>query len=495
METLLDRAGGPGLLFDADRASEDDRAIRVSPQAHQGPLWIIGDLHGDLLALEAALAHIDGSAVPGEPPPRIIFLGDFVDDEGYALELLVRLFELIVDAPERICVVAGNHDEALTYDGNRFGSSVSPADFSDFLNANLAHEWIERVGKLAIRLTAHAPRALFFDDGLLVSHGGFPVKDLHAGLLETGDWNDAACLTDFVWVRAHPKARRKMPNRFARGSQFGFEDFADFCAVSAELGRPVTHMVRGHDHVEERYAIFPAYRSHPVLTTVALSRRLPRESFGALARCPTLVRVDVEGLPQVVQLHIPFRARGVGLPDRSRGRGESHGRGTARCRGLRHERGRDPVPELRHDARVARRVRSLPRRRRSATSARTTRRAAGWRETPVAAAARALAWRLHRGLCHRHGRQLRLLLRDVPGRAFRHRRRRAASRPGRHRRDAAARQNPSRGSGMSSGSPRPRGRTSCGRRRDATGNGACRSNRRHGRAGWAWAAVWCGRFS
>ena len=32
-------------------------------------------------------------------PPRIIFLGDFVDDEGLALEVLLRVFELIVEAP------------------------------------------------------------------------------------------------------------------------------------------------------------------------------------------------------------------------------------------------------------------------------------------------------------------------------------------------------------------------------------------------------------
>ena len=76
---------------------------------------------------------------------------------------------------------------------------------------------------------------------------------------ETGDWNDPQCLTDFVWTRAHPRARKKLPNRTSRGSQFGYEDFAAFCALSATLGRPVTHMVRGHDHVEERYEIYPAY--------------------------------------------------------------------------------------------------------------------------------------------------------------------------------------------------------------------------------------------
>jgi hypothetical protein len=325
METLLDKAEGAGMLFDDDRARPDDRVIQVSRSVCAGELWIIGDLHGDLLALESALAQILAYAAAGDAvtpwPPRIVFLGDFFDDEGFGLEVLLRIYELILEAPERVCVIAGNHDEALSYDGARFASSVSPSDFADTLNANLAHEWMVRAAKVIVRLIARAPRALFFPDGLMVAHGGFPLRDLHSRLGETGDWNDPDCLSDFVWARAHPKARKKMPNRFSRGSQFGFEDFADFCSLSAQLGRPVTHMVRGHDHVEERYAIYPAYQAHPVLTTVALSRRLPREQFGPHERAPTMARV-VEGmLPQVYQLHIPAELVAEFFPPTS---GEAH---------------------------------------------------------------------------------------------------------------------------------------------------------------------------
>lgn len=306
MDGLLDRAGGPGLLFDNDRAGPGDRAIQVKTVEAAVPLWIIGDLHGDLLALEAALAAI-ARETPGSGAerPRIVFLGDLFDDEGYGLEVLLRVFELILEGPERTCVIAGNHDEALSYDGIRFASSVSPADFADLLNAHLSHEWIERAGKAAVRFFATAPRALFFPDGLLVAHAGFPLADLHERLAESGNWNDLTCLSDFTWTRAHPTARRKLPNRFSRGSQFGYQDFAAFCELSARLGRPVTHMVRGHDHVEERYAIPPAYRAHPVLTTVALSRRLPRETFGPRERVPTLARFVEHSVPQVHRMHIP----------------------------------------------------------------------------------------------------------------------------------------------------------------------------------------------
>jgi hypothetical protein len=304
LEALLDEEPQPRLLFDEDRADASDRVIRVRRLDPDTPVWIIGDLHGDLLALEAALALVHHD-MPASATARLVFLGDFFDDGGYGLEVLLRVFELILEAPESICIVAGNHDEALQFTGAGFTTTVSPSDFSDFLNAHRAHEWITRAGKLAVRLFANAPRALFLPDGLLITHGGFPLTDLHAELRATGDWNDPRCLSDFTWTRAHPRARKKMPNRASRGSQFGYEDFAAFCALSAELGRPVTHMVRGHDHVDERYEIYPAYAEHPVLTTVALSRRLAREPFGPFERVPTIARWTSAALPQVHRLHVP----------------------------------------------------------------------------------------------------------------------------------------------------------------------------------------------
>ena len=301
MEELLDRDGGPALLFDADRADPDDRVIQVAHVDPDVPLWFVGDLHGDLLALEAALAL----ARERHDAPRLVLLGDLFDDGGYGLEVLLRVFELLLDRGADVCLLAGNHDEALGYDGARFTATVSPSDFATFLNANLAHEWIVRAGKLAVRLFAGAPRALFFPDGLLAAHGGFPLVDLHPMLDAGGDWNDPRCLSDFVWTRAHPKARKKLPNRSTRGSSYGHEDFAAFCALAARRGRPVTHMVRGHDHLEERWAVWPAYEKHPLLTTNAMSRRLPREAFGPYERVPTAARWVPGALPQLHRLHVP----------------------------------------------------------------------------------------------------------------------------------------------------------------------------------------------
>jgi hypothetical protein len=292
------------MLFDVYRSSPNDRAIRLG-DIGEAPLWFIGDLHGDLLALEAALNLIHNHPQYGSKSARIVFLGDLFDDEGFGLEVLLRIYELILVDPAAICMIAGNHDEALAHDGSRFISTVTPSDFSEFLNTRHGDRSITVAAQLAIRLFANAPRALFFPDGLLVAHGGFPLTDLHANLRETGDWNSSSCLSDFVWARAHPTARKKIPNRFTRGSQFGYEDFASFCSLASSLGRPVTHMVRGHDHVEHRYLFYPAYGAHPILTTVALSRRLSREFVGTYERVPTIALYTKQAVPQIFRLKIP----------------------------------------------------------------------------------------------------------------------------------------------------------------------------------------------
>jgi hypothetical protein len=304
IERLLDRPEPPKFLFDRFRESPADRAIKIESLDESQSFWFIGDLHGDLLALEAAIALAERERTKDGLAPAFVFLGDAFDDGGHPAETLTRLYELIHEHPDRVCLIAGNHDEALSR-SECFESSVQPSDFTDLLNRSPEDQWLVRSAVVAIRLFMKAARALFFPDGLLVAHGGFPLTDLHEKLRQSACWNDPACLQDFIWTRAHPTARRKLPNRHARGAQFGHEDFADFCAVATSLGRPISHMIRGHDHVEERFAIYEVDPRHPILTTVALSRRLDREYSGPYVRAPTVARYVEGALPQVYKMAIP----------------------------------------------------------------------------------------------------------------------------------------------------------------------------------------------
>jgi len=66
-EDLLDSESGVQMLFDDQRATPTDRALKLTELSDE-PLWFIGDIHGDLLALEAALTLITDLRKAGVNP-------------------------------------------------------------------------------------------------------------------------------------------------------------------------------------------------------------------------------------------------------------------------------------------------------------------------------------------------------------------------------------------------------------------------------------------
>jgi hypothetical protein len=72
-EALLDAGRArrrAGVLFDDARADAGDRAVHVRRLDPDTPLWFVGDLHGDLLALEAALALASADEHDAPAPRR-----------------------------------------------------------------------------------------------------------------------------------------------------------------------------------------------------------------------------------------------------------------------------------------------------------------------------------------------------------------------------------------------------------------------------------------
>ena len=96
-----------------------------------------------------------------------------------------------------------------------------------------------------------------------------------------------------------------MPNRTTRGCSLGYEDFDAFCdRARAILGRPVRAMLRGHDHVPDRFLVHERYRRHPVVTINAMSSK-QREVFGLWERKPVAVRWRAGHPLEIHQIEIP----------------------------------------------------------------------------------------------------------------------------------------------------------------------------------------------
>jgi hypothetical protein len=235
--------------------------------------FFIGDLHGDFFAMHSLLQHAQAL----NSSCRILFLGDIVDRGVMPLESIFLLLEWGLQHPGRLAWIGGNHDVAFSCnEAGVFNTVVSPSEFLQELNASDALAGTRRrIGRFFLEVTCRLPRALLFPDGLLATHGGFPLSDLHAqGQAITDekaylDWlNSEPCIKDFTWSRIN-RAPKKRPDRYTSGSQYGFKDFEAFCQLQPQWF-PVTHMVTGHEHPREGYDLHPNYKVNRALTLLGL---------------------------------------------------------------------------------------------------------------------------------------------------------------------------------------------------------------------------------
>jgi hypothetical protein len=303
------------LLFD-DCREEAAREIAVvrTEVAVPEPLWVVGDLHADVLTLANIIALAESHATR-ERPPHFLFLGDFIDRGFHDHELLLLLFRLMMDHPDRVCVVPGNHDIDLHFDetAHRFRVTIEPAEYCEALNAALKRDTPEdrervTLAKAFIRFCAGRPKAVFLPDGTLFTHGGFPHTDMQKEIAALADLCKPRCLDDFLWARIAESARVKRPNRGSRGHEFGWDTLVQFAKIAGEkLGLSVKRLVRGHDHVTDRWMEYPEYATNgiPVLTINAMGRLLdgePTRRDGRHHPLPVVARCVPDRLPEVFQL-------------------------------------------------------------------------------------------------------------------------------------------------------------------------------------------------
>jgi len=230
-------------------------AVLISQDQFSNPndWYVIGDLHSDFYAFSNQLHWIKTN----NPNFKLIFLGDLIDRGPHAIEVITLMLLTIRDYPGRVLWIAGNHDEAITLSENgQFIASVAPAEFTDLLNQkDSLSEKRKKLGIGFIEIAKRLPRAAFFPDGLLVTHGGFPLTDLQAklSLVDTQEshlaWlNSHASLQDFTWTRITDWPK-KIPNRTTKGCSYGFKDFASFCEVTKKIfGFQVQRLLTGHEH-------------------------------------------------------------------------------------------------------------------------------------------------------------------------------------------------------------------------------------------------------
>jgi hypothetical protein len=272
--------------------------------------FFIGDIHGDFFALHSLLREAESRHADA----RVLFLGDLVDRGDMPFECLFLLLDWGLRRPGRLGWIAGNHDTAFSItEQGVFRSLVSPAELLDELNREDLFAGFRRVmGEFFIAVAQALPRALLFPDGLLATHGGIPLADLHAqgAAIDNEatylDWlNSPACLKDFTWTRIH-RLPKKAPDRYSTGAQYGFRDFEAFCQLKPDWF-PVARMVNGHEHPRGGFDTHDSYVAKPALTLLGLgfdeSRPMPA-AYANYTEALHLAQGVPDALPAVIAVPV-----------------------------------------------------------------------------------------------------------------------------------------------------------------------------------------------
>ena len=230
----------------------------------------VGDVHGDLPALVAAVDAVRAKAAESGRGAFVVVLGDAIDrglDSAGCAAFLMRLARGLDPARKdaRLVFVRGDHDLGLSWNPatRSFSSLVEPAEWAEELGGLPDHDPERALARTWIEFVLGSPAAVLLRgeaEGALLAHGAVPHADLLPRLKTLADIGSPECDRDFAWCRLS-SARRKIPNRASLFCDVGLDDLADFLDRLEELaagegsgeGRspsPVRLFVHGHEHAE-----------------------------------------------------------------------------------------------------------------------------------------------------------------------------------------------------------------------------------------------------
>ena len=96
--------------------------MKLIDDLFDGPLDIVGDIHGEIEALEHLLAELGYPADGSHPEDRrLVFLGDLVDRGPDSPAVLERVMALV--AAGRVQCILGNHELNLMRDVEKYGNT------------------------------------------------------------------------------------------------------------------------------------------------------------------------------------------------------------------------------------------------------------------------------------------------------------------------------------------------------------------------------------
>lgn len=205
----------------------------------QKPVYIIGDLHGNIFDLIRVLVL---SGVP--PVSRFLFLGDYVDRGQYSVEVITLLLALSVRFPEHIYLLRGNHEFERVNEmyGFKMECESIYGDLKVYNALNEAFNWMPLAARVGKEIFA-------VHGGISPQISSFRQLRLVKRPITTYD-NNIAC--DLLWSDPSTETKDFLRSQRGNGVTYGVNAVKDFLRQFK-----IEHIVRAHQCVPlgiERFA-------------------------------------------------------------------------------------------------------------------------------------------------------------------------------------------------------------------------------------------------
>lgn len=202
----------------------------------QGPVAVIGDVHGQIEKLDAILAKL--RQTPDYSRRWIVFIGDLVDRGTNPKAVLDRMFSLQREHPQTTSVI-GNHELAMA---GALGLIPTPS------YADWATQWVEQYGVDTTFASYDAPMG-----DLAALKANLPAE--HADFIANGPWVVEHPQAIFVHAGLDPNQPLELQLRILRQRDFTLNRPPWLCSKTfVENGVPPdcpVMVVSGHVPVRE----------------------------------------------------------------------------------------------------------------------------------------------------------------------------------------------------------------------------------------------------
>jgi hypothetical protein len=247
-----------------------DSGVMVLPENYQEKeIFFVGDLHGDIGALDRALDLVQFFSADGREGPCLLFLGDYGDRGLTTLAVWMRVIWLKAQYPERVFMLRGNHEDMLEarirltdYDQDLPAMGLPVTRYWDTFAA-LYHILEGVVGNI-LMFCEYLPSIAVLPDGMFAVHGGVLPRR------RDGDgWKGSADDLKHLQIDGLTDLRKPRVQLLMRWADPVDEDDMDLCwsAYQGKVGARLTsskadflqfsektgldRFVVGHGHPEE----------------------------------------------------------------------------------------------------------------------------------------------------------------------------------------------------------------------------------------------------